>query len=221
MKRINLFICAALLCTIFAGCFKEDGDRTKDVEMTMYAEPGYGSGVLSDVFTEQWVFSESDDTQKRQMTDILTEGFDFDRKWGYEYTFTAKKVWMSNPPQDVSSVKYIFAGPLTGKKVITENSEKEVEIFVHPETVKYTPRELYASGNKEGVKVYDALLIRETDADHDVVVTGIDGFDFERGYGYKLSVNKITSAEPYSVRYILLEIKSRQKESAADNRYSR
>lgn len=160
MKRINLFICAAFLCTTIAGCLKEEGDRTKDAEMTIYAKPGYGSSVLSNIFTEQFIFSESDDPQKQQMTDILMEGFDFDLEWGYEYTFTAKKVWMSNPPQDVSSIKYIFAGPLTSKKVITEDSEKEVEVFVHPETVKYTPREFYASGNEEDVKVYDALLIR-------------------------------------------------------------
>ena len=41
--------------------------------------------------------------------------------------------------------------------------------------------------------------------------TNIEGFDFESDYEYILSVKKITQADPYLLRYVLLDIKNKHK----------
>ncbi|MDR1201397.1 MAG: DUF4377 domain-containing protein [Tannerellaceae bacterium] len=213
MKKKNgyVFLCFAFLSGALFSCLdNENADKEKLVEMTIYPETGYGSNILSDIWTEPLIFSESDDKEKRQLMDIITEGFDFEYERGYEYTFKAKKVWMSNPPQDVSSIKYIYVGDLTKKKVITKDSEEEVKLFISPETVKFSPR--FPTEYEDGyIKIYNALLAKVTDANRWLVLTEIEGFDFENGYEYTLTAKKITQADPYSVKYILLNVSDKQK----------
>ena len=91
---------------MLTGCFNENSqDRERVVEMTIYPKVGYGSALMSKTFTEVLIFSESDDKAKRHLSNIITECFEFEYERGYKYTFKAKKIWMSNPPQDVSSIK--------------------------------------------------------------------------------------------------------------------
>lgn len=194
---------------IFFACSDNEQDKEKVVEMTIYPETGYGSSVLSDIYTETLVFSESDDNRKRTLTDIVVEGFDFEYERGYEYTFKARKVWMNNPPQDVSAIKYIFVGPLSKKKTITQDSQIELELIVSSKTTRFIPN--YPRGyENEQPKIYDALLANEVGTNNLIVLREIDGFSFEEGYEHVLSVKKETKAEPYSVRYILLEIKEKR-----------
>ena len=44
-----------------------------------------------------------------------------------------------------------------------------------------------------------------------MALTEIEGFNFEEGYEYVLNVKKVTLAEPYSVKYILLNILSKKE----------
>ncbi|WP_423127628.1 DUF4377 domain-containing protein [Gaoshiqia sp. Z1-71] len=214
MKKPNLLFTFVLVGVFFTGCLKEsNGDKEKIVEMTIYEETGYGASVLSDILTEPLLFSDSDDNQKRMLVDILTEGFDFDYERGYEYTLNVKKIWMKEPPQDVSSVKYVFIGLLSKKKVITEDREEEMELFVSPETVKFIPRYPIEYEEVEGnqvPKIYDALHVKKTGTNSWMALTAIEGFDFENDYEYRLTVKKITQAEPYLVRYILLDVLSKE-----------
>jgi hypothetical protein len=122
-----------------------------------------------------------------------------------------KKVWMHEPPQDVSSIKYVFIELLSKKKVITENSEKNIELFVPSETVRFTPKYPSEYIEDETPKIYDALYAKETGTNNWIAVTEIEGFDFEGGYEYVLNVKKVIQAEPYSVKYILLNIISKNK----------
>lgn len=108
MRKLNLFVGIIILSTFLGSCTKDEANREKIVEMTLYPETGYGASVLSDVVTEPIQFSDNDENQKQMLTDIITEGFDFNYERGYQYTLKVKKVWMHNPPQDVSSVKYVF-----------------------------------------------------------------------------------------------------------------
>jgi hypothetical protein len=216
MKKKNTYVmlCSALLSGAFCSCLdignKENADKEKLVEMTIYPETGYGSNILSDIWTEPLLFSESDDKETQQLMDIITEGFDFEYERGYEYTFKAKKVWMSNPPQDVSSIKYIYVGDLKKKKVITQDSEEEVELLISPETVKFTPA--HPNEYEDGyIKLYDALLAKVTNANKWLVLIEIEGFDFEKGYEYTLTAQKKTQADPYSVRYVLLNISNKRE----------
>ena len=214
MRKLNLFVGIIILSVFFGSCTKEEADREKTVEMTFYPETGYGASIMSDVLTEPIQFSDNDENQKHLLTDIITEGFDFNYERGYEYTLKVKKVWMQNPPQDVSSVKYVFIELLTKKKVITSDSEKIIELFVSSQTVKFTPKypgeyEKVAGG--EMPKIYDALHVKENGTDNWMALTKIEGFDYVKGYEYILNAKKITQADPYLVRYVLLDIISKKE----------
>jgi hypothetical protein len=212
MKKPSLIIGFILMSVFFTGCLKDEGgDKEKVVVMTVYPETGYGASVMSDLLTQPLIFSDSDDSQKRMLVDIITEGFDFNYERGYEFTLKVKKVWMHEPPQDVSSIKYVFIELLSKKKVITEDSEKNIELFVSSETVRFTPKYPSEYIEDETPKIYDALYAKETGTNNWLAVTEIEGFDFEEGYEYVLNVKKVTLAEPYSVKYILLNIVSKNK----------
>lgn len=107
MKKLHYFIAFVAFSFFFYSCLKdEENDKEKIVEITIYPETGYGASVLSDVWTQPLIFSDNDDNQKRILVDIIFENLDLDYERGYQYTLKAKKVWMSEPPQDVSSIKY-------------------------------------------------------------------------------------------------------------------
>jgi hypothetical protein len=211
MNRLHLFTASIVFGLIFTSCLKdEEKDKEKIVEITIYPETGYGASILSDIWTQPLIFSDNDDNQKHMLLDIIFDGLDFDYERGYQYTLKAKKIWMHNPPQDVSSIKYVFIGQLSREKIITEDSEETLELFVSSKTVKFTPK---FPGEYEGTesspKIYDALQAKKTGTLNWMAITEIQGFDFEAGYEYLLNVKKITKAEPYLVSYKLLNIASK------------
>jgi hypothetical protein len=212
MRKLTLLVGIIILSTFLGSCTKEEANREKIVEMTIYPETGYGASVLSDVVTQPIQFSDNDENKKQMLTDIITEGFDFNYERGYEYTLKVKKVWMQNPPQDVSSIKYVFIELLTKKKVITKDSEKNIELFVSSQTVKFTPKypsEYEKIAGVETPKIYDALHVKESGTDNWMGLTKIEGFDYIKGYEYVINAKKITQADPYLVRYVLLDIVSK------------
>jgi hypothetical protein len=212
MRKLDLLLVFVLISVLFAGCLKkEDGDKEKNVVMTIYPETGYGASLMSNIITQPLIFTDSDDNQKQMLVDIITEGFSFDYERGYEYTLKVKKVWMHEPPQDVSSIKYVFIELLSKKKMITEDSEKEMELLVSPKTVKFTPK-FPSEYDEDGIiKVYDALYVKENGTIDWMALLAIEGFNYEEGYEYLLNVKKITTAEPYSVKYVLLNILSKNQ----------
>lgn len=212
MRKLYAFMAFIVLGFAMASCSKNDGlDKEKIVEVTIYPETGYGASVLSDIWTEPLIFSDSDDPQKQMLVDIIFEDLDFDYERGYKYILKAKKVWMHEPPQDVSSVKYVYLEQLSKEKVITEDSEENLELFVSSETVRFTPDfpSEYEEGSDTFLKIYDALLTKKVGANDWMALKEIEGFDFEEGSEYLLNVVKMTQAEPYSVRYVLLDIISK------------
>ena len=211
MRKLHLFFAFIVLGLFFTSCTKvEEDDKEKIVEMTIYPETGYGASFMSDIWTQPLIFSESDDNRKRMLVDIITEGFNIDYERGYKFTLKVKKVWMHEPPQDVSSIKYIFIELLSKQIVITKDSEENIELFVSSKTVRFTPKfPSEYEGNESAPKIYNALYIKKTDTDNWMTLTGIEGFDFEEGFDYVLDVKKVTQANPYLVKYILLNIKSK------------
>lgn len=195
------------------SCIKDEADKEKIVEMTIYPETGYSASIMSDIWTEPLIFSDSDDPQRHQSTDIITEGFEFNYERGNEYKFQVKKIWMQNPPQDVSSIKYVFIKLISKTKVITTDSEKNIQLLVSPATVKFTPKfpnELETDGK---AKIYDALRINEVNTTNWMAIKEIEGFEFEPGFEYSINVKKITKAEPYSVKYVLVNVVSKTKKN--------
>jgi len=218
IKRMYLFLCLTFLCVCLSGCFnwleeKEGKDKVKLVDMTIYPETWQVNPVLTDIWTDALVCSESDDKQKRDLSHTITEGFDFDYERGYEYSFKANKVWMSNPPADVSNIKYEFVGSLTKKRVVVENSEEEIELLVLSELVEYCPR-FPVEYENERPKYYDALLCFDENTKRTYVLKEIEGFNHESGHEYTLSVKKMIQAQPYSERYVLLDIKDKQEKTS-------
>jgi hypothetical protein len=210
MKKTYFFFAFIVLSLGLISCFKnEKGDKEKTVVMTIYPETGYGTGIMSDIWTQPLIFSESDDNRKRILVDIITDGFNFEYERGYIFTILAKKIWMHEPPQDVSSIKYSFISLISKKKVITKDSAENIELFVSSETVKFTPRYPSEYETNESPRIYNALYVKKTGTYDWMALKNIEGFDFEEGYEYILNVKKMTQAEPYSIRYILLNIKSK------------
>jgi hypothetical protein len=210
MKKIRLLIALALIAVAQSSCSdKQDADREKIVTMTIYPETGYGASIMSDIITEPLVFSDSDDGEKRLLIDIITQGFDFVYERGYQYTLKVKKIWMHEPPQDVSSIKYEFVQLLSKEKVIIEDSEKAMKLFVAAETVQFMPS--YPTQYGEGCipQIYQALKVKETGTNNWMALMNIEGFEFEVGYEYVINVLKTTTAEPYSIQYKLINIESK------------
>lgn len=213
MKKLLILLSICLLDIVLFSCTKDHADKEKIVEMTIYPETGYGGSIMSDIWSEPLIFSDSDSPQQQDLTDIIAEGFDFDYERGNEYKFQVKKIWMQNPPQDVSSIKYVFIKSLSKTKIITADSTKNITLSVAAETVKFTPRfpnELESDGSP---RIYDALKVNEANTNNWMALKAIEGFDFEAGFEYSLNVKKVTKAEPYSVKYVLVDILSKEKKN--------
>jgi hypothetical protein len=215
MKNLNPLVVCMLISTLFSACLKDEdnekSDKEKDIVMIIYPETGYGASVLSDVISQPLIISENDDVDKQLLTDIITEGFDFDYERGYKYTLKVKKVWMADPPQDVSSIKYVFIKLLSKEKVIKEDSEKTFELSVAAETVKFTPNYPREYNEDGSPVIYDAMRVMATGINSYMALIAIEGFDYEEGYEYLLDVKEVTHADPYSVQYILLDVLSKNE----------
>lgn len=212
MRKLVFFSALVVFCLFLTSCLDDENeDKEEIIEMTIYPETGYGAGVMNSyLLTQPLMFSEGNDSRKQMLVDIITEGFDFDYERGYKFTLKVKKVWMHEPPQDVSSIKYVFIKLLSKEKVVTEDSETNIELFVSSKTIKFTPK--YPSEYVEdgSPKIYDALRAKETGSDDTwMALTEIEGFDYEEGYEYVLNVKKVIQADPYSVKYVLLNILSK------------
>ncbi|HHV40193.1 MAG: DUF4377 domain-containing protein [Bacteroidales bacterium] len=204
MRKVNL-LALLLMAGLSTSCLKEENlDKVKTVTMVFYSEIGYGSSIMSHVFTEQIVFSDSEDKEKRLLSDIITENFDFNYEIGYEYRFKAKKIKMHEPPQDASSIKYAFIGPLNRKKMLTEDSVTELTLEVKPVLVQFYPR----FSEPDEMNIYDALHCINKSDNKSIIIKEIEGFNFESGYEYLLRVKKFTFANPFSEKYKLIEVVS-------------
>jgi hypothetical protein len=203
MRKLYLFVGLIVLGVFFFSCFKEEGDKVKVVEMTVYPETGYSGYFMSDnIWGEFLVISDNDDKEKRTLSFNIIDGFsDFNYEKGYEYKLKVKKIWMKEPPQDVSSIKYVYLETLSRNKVITEDSENEIEVVVAPEKVQFYQR--------LATKPQEVLFVRENGVGNGYPIVEIEGFSYEEGYEYTLRIKKIIMAEPYSVRYVLLDILSK------------
>lgn len=213
MKSKLVFFFIILL---MIGCMGEEKDREKIVEMILYAEPADGGSILSNIWSPQIVFSDSDnDHQKQALTDIIVDGLDFDKyQPGHEYHLKARKIWMQNPPLHVLPVKYQVLEFLSKEKVITQDFEETITLKVSPEKVQFMPRFPYLYDEEGGLPVViEALRTQDPETLQSHIIPEIEGFDFEPGYEYLLEVRKITRADPYSLLWELSNIFSKTKKN--------
>lgn len=208
MKRIFfLLIYLFVFGGIMGACNNEDFDKEKDVILTIYEETGFGTPVLSDYLTEPLQFSDSDNQIRGLLINTIVDGLDFEYERGYRYTFKAKKIWMVNPPQDVSSIKYRIEELLSKERVIKSDIEEELILTVESETIKFIP----AYRNDMENTIYDALHIKIAGTHESIAIISIEDFDYESGFEYSIKVKKTTQSEPYNTKYSLIEIVSKEE----------
>ena len=205
MKKLNLILSCILTILFFSACSNDEkGDVQKTIEMTIYSDTGFAGYFMSDnLYGEFLLFSEEGNNNVNVLTSGGSSFDDFDYEKGYQYKVKARKTTLANPPQDGSSIVYDYLETISKKKVVTENSEQQIEIEVGPKKVGYIARS--QNGRQE------AFLIKENGAENTKIVVGIENFNFEEGNRYKLKVKKVIQAEPYTVKYILIEVVSKVK----------
>jgi hypothetical protein len=205
MRKLNLFLCLILTTTFLSSCSNDDdGDVQKIVEMTIYPETGIGGYLFStDVYGEFLLFSESDNQDIRLLTSGGSVYDNLNYEKGFEYKIEARKTFLKNPPQDGSSIVFEFIKTISKNKVVTQNSEIQIEMEVGPTKVGFITL------SQDGIQ--QALFVKENGEDNMKPLLSIEGFNYEEGYEYKLNVKKIIQAEPYSVKYILLDIISQEE----------
>lgn len=104
----------------------------------------------------------------------------------------------------------MYLEQLSKKKTITEDSEENLELIVASKTVKFTPKfpnEYEETGSSPNI--YRALHAKMTGTDNWMALIEIEGFYYEERSEYILTVRKINRAEPYLIRFILIDINSR------------
>lgn len=205
MKKLNLILPCILAILFFSACSNDEkGDVQKTIEMTIYSDTGFAGYFMSDnLYGEFLLFSEEGNKNVNVLTSAGISFNDFDYEKGYQYKVKARKTTLANPPQDGSSIGYDYLETISKKKVVTENSEQQIQIEVGPRKVCYIAR------SKNGKQ--EAFFIKENGVENTKIVTAIDNFNFEEGNRYKLKVKKVIQAEPYTVKYILIEVVSKVK----------
>ena len=205
MSKLKLILSFVFAILFFPSCSNDEkGDVTKTIEMTIYSDTGFSGYILSEnLYGEFLMFSEGDSNNQNVLTSGGISFSDFDYEKGYEYKVKARKIILANPPQDASSVKYDYLETISKKKVITVNSEQQIEIEVGPKKVDF----IAMSGNGRE----QAFFIKEVGAINSKPLVAIENFDYEEGNRYRLKVKKVIQAEPYAVKYILIEVVSKVK----------
>lgn len=208
MSKLNLILSFVFTILFFSSCSNDEKeDVQKTIEMTIYSDTGFAGYIFSDNlsgdFFEFLLFSEGDSNNQSVLTSGGTSFSDFDYKKGYEYKVKVRKTILANPPQDGSSVEYEYLETISKKKVVTENSEQQIEIEVGPKKVNF----IAMLGNI----IEKAFFIKENGVINSKPLLAIKNFDYEEGNRYKLKVKKVIQAEPYGVEYILIEVLLKQK----------
>ena len=202
---LSLVLSCVVAILFLSSCSNDDDkDVQRTIEMTIYSDTGFAGYFMSDnLYGEFLLFSEEGNKNVNVLTSGGSSFDDFDYEKGYEYKVKARKTTLANPPQDASSIVYDYLETISKKKVVTENSEQQIEIEVGPKKLGYIARS--QNGRQE------AFFIKENGAENTKIVTAIDNFNFEEGNRYKLKVKKVIQAEPYVLKYILIEVVSKVK----------
>lgn len=206
MKKINLVLSLVLISTLLTSCFpKEAVDVKESIQMTIHPDTGYAGYFMSDnVYGEFLLFSVNGSQDKVILTNGEASFNNFQYEKGYEYLIEAKKITLADPPQDGSSIIYEYVKTISKKKSVIQNSEQQIEMDIAPSKVDVILR------SSEELK--QAFLIKEKGEVNMKPLIDIENFNFEEGTTYKLNVKKVVNAEPYGVKYILIDILSQQKQ---------
>lgn len=186
---------------LFSACDKDD--QFKIQEWTIASELGiaHGPHTLQPVL----LYKTGNDTSWRRHYEGI-EGFTYEQ--GYEYQLRVKAEQLSDPPQDGSSIRYTLLEQISkipAHSVIPAHPTFTMEVA--PTPVSYYER-LYL-----GVRFPEAGI-----NEWQPWPFPIEGFDYEPGYTYRLSIGTSVVPSPespggyFTVRYSLLELLGKEPE---------
>lgn len=201
-----------LCCAIgFTSCINSDESKDKVETMDVQVSPyTCFSGVfMSHEVIEGMSVKVGSNPNYDFMGLSSIEGFTYER--GYEYKLKIQRTTLGNPPADGGSYTYKLIKILSKQKA--EGTRTEVTLYVSSEIGKFKYGALTQEMSSKGMK------IRENEKNDWTVgpFNRISGFDYEQGFNYILSVEKITLPEssPFDyyqpIQYVLLKVISKEK----------
>ncbi|EKF55910.1 hypothetical protein I215_05140 [Galbibacter marinus] len=188
---------------LFSGSGEIDTDNKKIVELSIYPTTGYNEYLFSDdMYGEFLQYCEGKNPKKRLLLSPGESFNNFNYQKGYHYIIKAEKITLNHALKDNSSVIYEYIETLSKQRAALPTSTTEVIMEVAPVKVNFMPR---------GKEPRKAFLIKITNEARPRPLTRIEGFEFEKGYIYRLRVTKIIHPETYKERFILSEILAKIK----------
>ena len=213
MRMKNLFGALLLFfCTIgFASCLNDDElrDKTETINVEISALTCISGSLFGYYPIEGMLVKIENNPDFHFLNFNEINGFTYQR--GYEYKLQIERITLANPPADGSLYAYNLIKELSKQK--GEGVRNNIHLYVSAETGTYKWGDITQDIPAPGMK------IREKADDEWIVVpfNKISDFQYDEGYEYELSVEKITlSAKPTEERwqttqYVLSEIISKVK----------
>lgn len=196
-----------LSCAIgLAGCTHDDDVVVMNAQISPYT--CIGSTVPSSYPIESMLIKFDKSSSYESMGFNNIEGFVYDR--GYEYEVEVERTTLKDPVPDGAGYTYKLLNVCSKKKA--EGTRTKINLYVSSELGKFKWGDITQD---LGVP---AMKYRESESSEWTVgpFNRIAGFDYEKGYDYVLSVEKIVlpqnpSNYMLSVQYVLLSVVNKQK----------
>lgn len=187
INRLGKFL-VLIFCAIgFVSCLDDDDDEIKDKVETMEVQVSpytqFTGVLMSNDIIEGMSVKVGSDTDYGFMGLSRIEGFNFER--GYGYKLRVLRTRLTNPPADGDLYTYKLIKVLS--KEDHAKSRTEISLYVSSEIGEFRWGDITEDMPSKGMK------IRENEADDWTVgpFNRIEGFEYEKGYNYVLSVEKV------------------------------
>ena len=201
-----------LCCTVgFTSCINNDEpqDKVETMDVQVSAYTCFSGIFLSNDIIEGMSVKVGSNPNYDFMGLSSIDGFTYER--GYEYKLKIQRTTLGNPPSDGGSYTYKLIKILSKQKA--EGTRTEVKLYVSSEIGEFKYADLTQDRPSRGMK------FRENENDNWTVApfNRISGFDYEQGFNYVLSVEKIVLPEssPFyyyqPIQYVLLKVVSKEK----------
>ena len=195
---------------VLTGCLNDDTpeDKVETMNMAISAMTYIDSPVMANYPIEGMRAKVGNDTDYQFMAFNQIEGFTF--KPGYAYELRVERTTLGNPPADACRYTYKLIDELLKHPV--ECTRETVRLYVSAEMGNYDWG-ISQMDDAHCMKIRESVNVGWTN----VPFNKIEGFTYEDGNAYELSVEKITlHAQPtddrcQTVQYVLQEIISQNK----------
>lgn len=208
---IKGFILSLLVIgAVSASCTKDESEdkiERINAEVSAYTNSS-SNGFFSDALTEGMLVKLEGDDYYQGFYFGEIEGFTFER--GNNYKLRIKQITLAHPPMDGGSVRYELIEVLSKKEA--DCTKEDITLYVSAQTGE-------KNISQDSYKLRGIKIRTNENEDWSVVPFNcIDGFKYEEGYDYQLSVVKIIlpdSGKPrneaLNVQYSLKEIITKTK----------